>query len=56
VRALGDDAPAGLKPSIEVVARAGRVVAGAAVSTRGKAPTLLPAQGAPSRPGRSRAG
>jgi hypothetical protein len=46
VRALGDDAPAGLKPSIEVVARAGRVVAGAAVTSRGKAPTLLPAQGA----------
>ena len=46
VRALGDNAPAGLKPSIEVVARAGRVVAGAAVSTGGKAPTLLPAQGA----------
>jgi hypothetical protein len=46
VRALGDDAPAGLKPSIEVVARAGRVVVGAAVSSAGKAPTLLPAQGA----------
>jgi hypothetical protein len=46
VRALGDNAPAGLKPSIEVVARAGRVVAGAAVSSGGKAPTLLPAQGA----------
>jgi hypothetical protein len=46
VRALGDDAPAGLKPSIEVVARAGRVVAGAAVTAGGKAPTLLPAQGA----------
>jgi hypothetical protein len=46
VRALGDNAPAGLKPSIEVVARAGRVVAGAAVSTGGKQPTLLPAQGA----------
>jgi hypothetical protein len=46
VRALGDDAPAGLKPSIEVVARAGRVVAGAAVSSGGKPPTLLPAQGA----------
>ena len=46
VRALGDDAPAGLKPSIEVIARAGRVVAGAAVSSSGKAPTLLPAQGA----------
>ena len=45
VRSLGDDAPAGLKPSIEVVARAGRVVAGEAVSTGGKAPTLLPAQG-----------
>jgi Family of unknown function (DUF5719) len=46
VRALGDDAPAGLKPSIEVVARAGRVVVGAAVSSAGKTPTLLPAQGA----------
>jgi hypothetical protein len=46
VRALGDNAPAGLKPSIEVVARAGRVVAGAAVSTGGEQPTLLPAQGA----------
>ena len=46
VRALGDDAPAGLKPSIEVVARAGRVVAGAAVSSGGRTPTLLPAQGA----------
>jgi hypothetical protein len=46
VRPLGDEAPAGLKPSIEVVARAGRVVAGAAVSSAGKAPTLLPAQGA----------
>jgi Family of unknown function (DUF5719) len=46
VRALGDEAPAGLKPSIEVIARAGRVVAGAAVSTGGKEPTLLPAQGA----------
>jgi Family of unknown function (DUF5719) len=45
VRALGDEAPAGLKPSIEVVARAGRVVAGAAVSTGGREPTLLPAQG-----------
>jgi hypothetical protein len=46
VRSLGDDAPAGLKPSIEVIARAGRVVAGAAVSSGGRAPTLLPAQGA----------
>jgi Family of unknown function (DUF5719) len=46
VRALGDDAPAGLKPSIEVVARAGRVVAGAVVSSGGRTPTLLPAQGA----------
>jgi len=45
VRTLGDDAPAGLKPSIEVVARAGRVVVGAAVSGPGKQPTLLPAQG-----------
>ncbi|HET9558865.1 MAG TPA: DUF5719 family protein, partial [Actinomycetota bacterium] len=46
VRTLGDDAPAGLKPSIEVVARAGRVVAGAAVTSAGRTPTLLPAQGA----------
>jgi Family of unknown function (DUF5719) len=46
VRELGDDAPAGLKPSIEVVARAGRVVVGAAVSSSGRTPTLLPAQGA----------
>jgi hypothetical protein len=46
VRKLGDDAPAGLKPSIEVVARAGRVVVGAAVTGAGKQPTLLPAQGA----------
>jgi Family of unknown function (DUF5719) len=46
VRSLGDDAPAGLKPSIEVIARAGRVVVGAAVSSGGRAPTLLPAQGA----------
>jgi Family of unknown function (DUF5719) len=46
VRELGDDAPAGLKPSIEVVARAGRVVVGAAVSSSGTTPTLLPAQGA----------
>jgi hypothetical protein len=47
VKSLGDDAPAGLKPSIEVVAKAGRVVAGAAVTARGsKQPTLLPAQGA----------
>jgi Family of unknown function (DUF5719) len=46
VRPLGDEAPAGLKPSIEVVARAGRVVAGAAVSSGDKPPTLLPAQGA----------
>jgi hypothetical protein len=46
VRSLGDEAPTGLKPSIEVVARAGRVVAGAAVSSGGRAPTLLPAQGA----------
>jgi hypothetical protein len=39
-------ATTGLKPSIEVVARAGRVVVGAAVSRRGAAgPTLLPAQG-----------
>jgi hypothetical protein len=46
VRTLGDDAGAGLRPSIEVVARAGRVVVGAAVSSPGKPPTLLPAQGA----------
>jgi Family of unknown function (DUF5719) len=46
VRTLGDDAPAGLKPSIEVIARAGRVVVGAAVSSGGRTPTLLPAQGA----------
>jgi hypothetical protein len=45
LRPLGDDAPAGLKPSIEVVARAGRVVVGASVSNGGGAPTLLPAQG-----------
>jgi hypothetical protein len=45
-RPLGDVATTGLKPSIEVVARAGRVVVGAAVSRRGAAePTLLPAQG-----------
>jgi len=55
VRVLGDDAPAGLKPSIEVIARAGRVVAGAAVSSGAKAPTLLPAQGA-ARPAWSFAG
>ena len=55
VRVLGDDAPAGLKPSIEVIARAGRVVVGAAVSTGAKAPTLLPAQGA-ARPAWSFAG
>jgi hypothetical protein len=55
VRPLGDDAPAGLKPSIEVVARAGRVVVGAAVSSGGKQPTLLPAQGA-ARPSWSFAG
>jgi hypothetical protein len=48
VRDLGEDAPPGLKPSIEVVARAGRVVVGGAVRGRaGKPPTLLPAQGAP---------
>ena len=46
LRPLGDDAPAGLKPSIEVVARAGRVVVGASVSSGEGAPTLLPAQGA----------
>jgi hypothetical protein len=46
VRSLGDEAPTGLKPSIEVIARAGRVVAGAAVSSGGRPPTLLPAQGA----------
>jgi hypothetical protein len=55
VRVLGDDAPAGLKPSIEVIARAGRVVVGAAVSSGAKAPTLLPAQGA-ARPAWSFAG
>jgi Family of unknown function (DUF5719) len=44
-RSLGDEAPTGLKPSIEVIARAGRVVVGAAVSSGGRAPTLLPAQG-----------
>ncbi len=46
-RQLGDVATTGLKPSIEVVARAGRVVAGAAVRRTGAtAPTLLPAQSA----------
>ena len=46
-RQLGDVATTGLKPSIEVVARAGRVVAGAAVRRTGtKEPALLPAQGA----------
>ncbi|HEV2872765.1 MAG TPA: DUF5719 family protein, partial [Actinomycetota bacterium] len=45
-RSLGDEAPTGLKPSIEVIARAGRVVVGAAVISGGRAPTLLPAQGA----------
>jgi len=56
VRDLGDDAPPGLKPSIEVVARAGRVVVGGAVrGGAGKPPTLLPAQGAP-RPAWSFAG
>jgi hypothetical protein len=55
VRSLGDNAPAGLKPSIEVIARAGRVVAGAAVSSGGRSPTLLPAQGA-ARPAWSFAG
>jgi hypothetical protein len=55
VRSLGDDAPAGLKPSIEVIARAGRVVAGAAVSSGGRSPTLLPAQGT-ARPAWSFAG
>jgi Family of unknown function (DUF5719) len=45
-RPLGDVATTGLKPSIEVVARAGRVVVGAAVSRRGTdEPALLPAQG-----------
>jgi Family of unknown function (DUF5719) len=45
-RPLGDVATTGLKPSIEVIARAGRVVAGAAVSRTGvDEPTLLPAQG-----------
>jgi Family of unknown function (DUF5719) len=46
-RRLGDVATTGLKPSIEVVARAGRVVAGAAVRRTGAGePTLLPAQSA----------
>jgi Family of unknown function (DUF5719) len=46
-RRLGDVATTGLKPSIEVIARAGRVVAGAAVSRAGAGqPALLPAQGA----------
>jgi Family of unknown function (DUF5719) len=46
-RQLGDVATTGLKPSIEVVARAGRVVAGAAVRRTGASePTLLPAQSA----------
>jgi uncharacterized protein DUF5719 len=46
VKELGDAASAGLKPSVEVVARAGRVVVGAAVTDRGsKQPTFLPAQG-----------
>jgi hypothetical protein len=46
-RRLGDVATTGLKPSIEVVARAGRVVAGAAVRRAGaREPTLLPAQSA----------
>jgi hypothetical protein len=45
-RPLGDVATTGLKPSIEVIARAGRVVAGAAVRRTGVGePTLLPAQG-----------
>jgi hypothetical protein len=45
-RQLGDVATTGLKPSIEVIARAGRVVAGAAVRRTGAGePTLLPAQG-----------
>jgi hypothetical protein len=55
VRPLGDDAPAGLKPSIEVVARAGRVVVGAAVGSAAGRQTLLPAQGA-ARPAWSFAG
>jgi Family of unknown function (DUF5719) len=46
LRDLGDEAPAGLKPAIEVIARAGRVVVGAALSSGAKAPTLLPAQSA----------
>jgi hypothetical protein len=46
-RQLGDVATTGLKPSIEVIARAGRVVAGAAVRRTGASePTLLPAQSA----------
>jgi Family of unknown function (DUF5719) len=56
LQSLGDDAPPGLKPSIEVVARAGRVVVGAVVTGgQGRQPTLLPAQGAP-RPAWSFAG
>jgi len=48
LQSLGDDAPPGLKPSIEVVARAGRVVVGAVVSGgQSRQPTLLPAQGVP---------
>jgi hypothetical protein len=47
-RPLGDPATSGLKPSIEVVARQGRVVVGAAVSRGGGAqPALLPAQATP---------
>jgi Family of unknown function (DUF5719) len=46
-RQLGDVATTGLKASIEVIARAGRVVAGAAVRSTGAGqPALLPAQGA----------
>jgi Family of unknown function (DUF5719) len=56
LQSLGDDAPPGLKPSIEVVARAGRVVVGAVVTGgQGRQPTLLPAQGTP-RPAWSFAG
>jgi hypothetical protein len=55
VHGLGDDAPPGLKPSIEVVARAGRVVVGATVSNGAGRQTLLPAQGA-ARPAWSFAG
>src|SRR4029453_11003290 len=44
-RPPGDEPPTGLKPSIEVVARAGRVVVGAAVSSGGRAPRPPPPPG-----------